>query len=100
MKKIKFNQIAARSIFDDIDDLNRRDNWSIYYMYDLERYINMAHNHLETLLIWRDTGEDIEPDEYSKIEQYIEIASNLERALDIAIIKLRCGNDVCIDYEY
>ena len=95
-----YNRALAENIYNYIDQLNGRGSWSIYQMEDLILYINTVHNHLETLIEWHDNDEYIATDEYNKVVQYVEIASNLERALDIAIVKLRCGDDVCIDYEY
>lgn len=87
-----------------LDNLNSREKWDIYYYPELKNNISFAHNVLETLIEWRNNEESLSDDDYTLIEEYIEVADRLVRIIDYAIWKLRKGidNDYLLppDYDY
>ncbi len=93
------NNTNLKRIYRDIDSLNSRKDWSRYCMDELMYDINLVHNALETLVEYRDSDEEMSLVEYNKLEDYIEVGSKLERTIDKAIIRLRCGYDVYVEWE-
>ena len=84
-------------IYAQLDRLNRCDDWSIYYYDDLLSFIRTVHSALYNLIDFRDNCDGVQYD-YKKLEEYIEIASNLEKNIDRACITLRCGHEVYVEW--
>lgn len=84
------------SIYSQLNDLNRRKDWSIYCYDELMHDIMFVHNSTEMLVNCYDS-EEIELDNYNRLENYIELGSQLENTINRAILRLKYGYDIYIE---